>query len=127
MAKNPKILLVEDDSFLREIIYKRLLKEGFDVVQAEDGEKALVEISQDNFDVVLLDIILPNINGFEVLEKIKTNDNEKIKNIPVIMLSNLGQETDIEKALGMGASNYLVKAHFTTDEIIKKIKQELEK
>jgi len=126
MAKT-KVLLVEDDSFLREIIYKRLTKEGFDVVQAEDGEKALIEVSQGEFDIVLLDIILPNINGFEVLEKIKNNEDEKIKNTPVIMLSNLGQEIDIEKALAMGASNYLVKAHFTTDEIIGKIKQELEK
>lgn len=122
-----KILLVEDDGFLREIIFKRLVNEGFDVVEAEDGEKALIEVNQGDFDVVLLDIILPNINGFEVLEKIKSNENEKIKNLPVIMLSNLGQETDIEKAMSMGASNYLVKAHFTTDEIIGKIKQELEK
>lgn len=122
-----KILLVEDDGFLREIIFKRLVNEGFDVVEAEDGEKALIEVNRGDFDVVLLDIILPNINGFEVLEKIKSNENEKIKNLPVIMLSNLGQETDIEKAMSMGASNYLVKAHFTTDEIIGKIKQELEK
>lgn len=125
--KTSTVLLVEDDNFLRDIIHKRLENEGFKVIKAEDGDQALLEINQSNFDIVLLDIILPNVNGFEVLAKIKNHENEKIQNIPVIMLSNLGQESDIEKAMSMGASNYLIKAHFTTDEIIEKIKQELGK
>lgn len=122
---DPKILLVEDDGFLREIIYKKLTKEGFNVTEAEDGEKALVEVNENKYDLVLLDIILPNINGFEVLEKVRSSDNKDVKEVPIIMLSNLGQETDIEKAMELGASGYLVKAHFTTDEIIEKIRKQL--
>lgn len=125
--KKVKILLVEDDAFLRDIIFKKLTKEGFDVVEAEDGEKALIKADEGGFDIILLDIILPTINGFEVLEKIKSSSKKEVSKTPVIMLSNLGQEDDIQKALSLGADNYLVKAHFTTEEIVKKIKQELSK
>ncbi|MFH1427558.1 MAG: response regulator [Patescibacteria group bacterium] len=122
---NIKVLIIEDDSFLREICAKKLTKEGFIVYEAIDGEQALGEINKIKPDIILLDIILPAIDGFEVLEKIRANKDKKIKQIPIIMLSNLGQEDDIEKALGLGANNYLVKAHFTTDEIVEKIKKEI--
>ncbi|MDD4333059.1 MAG: response regulator [Patescibacteria group bacterium] len=125
MAKDKKILLVEDDSFLREIIFKRLAKEGFVVTEAEDGEKALLAVDKEKFDLILLDILLPSINGFEVLQKIRSLEDENAKKVPVIMLSNLGEETDIKKAMEFGANNYLVKAHFTTEEIIEKIREEL--
>ena len=120
-----KILLVEDDSFLRDICAKKLSKSGFTVFEAIDGEQALKELDKIKPDLVLLDIILPAIDGFGVLEKIRSHKEEKIKTVPVIMLSNLGQKDDVEKALSMGASNYLVKAHFTTEEIINKVKEEL--
>ncbi len=119
------ILLVEDDSFLRDICAKKLTKEGFTVFEAIDGEQALKDIEKIAPDIVLLDIILPAIDGFGVLEKIRVNKKAKIKNVPIIMLSNLGQKDDVEKAMSMGANDYLVKAHFTTEEIINKIKETL--
>jgi DNA-binding response OmpR family regulator len=122
-----KVLLVEDDTFLREICSKKLVKEGFTVFEAIDGEQVLREIDKIVPDIVLLDIILPAIDGFGVLTSIRGNSNEMIKKVPVIMLSNLGQEDDIKKAMELGANNYLVKAHFTTDEIVGKIKKLLEK
>ena len=122
---NIKVLIVEDDSFLREICAKKLAREGFSVYEAIDGEEALKILEKNIPDIILLDIILPAIDGFDVLKKIRSNKNFKISKIPVIMLSNLGQEDDINKAMALGASNYLIKAHFTTAEIVKKIKKEL--
>ncbi len=78
-------------------------------------------------DIVLLDIILPAIDGFQILSQIRVNKDDSISKIPIIMLSNLGQEDDITKAMKGGANDYLVKAHFTTEEIIGKIKDILDK
>ena len=118
-----KILLVEDDSFLREICAKKLTKEGFNVHEALDGEMAVQDIGGYGPDIVLLDIILPALDGFAVLKKIREHEDEKIKKVPVIMLSNLGQKDDVEKAMSLGANGYLIKAHFTTEEIISKVKK----
>lgn len=123
---NTKVLLVEDDSFLRDICYKKLTKEGFDVSVAIDGEGAIKILDKFIPNIVLLDIILPTIDGFEVLRQIRLHENEAIKNVPVIMLTNLGQEEDVKKALDLKANDYLIKAHFTTEEIVKKIKSRLE-
>ena len=119
-----KILLIEDDKFLRELMNKKLLTMGYDVVSASDGESGLVAIKESRPDVVLLDLILPGINGFEVLERAK-KDPETAK-VPVIILSNLGQSEDIEKGLKLGAKDFLVKAHFTPQEIITKFKSIIE-
>ena len=118
MAK--KILIIEDDKFLRELIGQKLLKEGYDIVEAVDGEKGIKSIKDEKPDLILLDLILPGMDGFEVLTKIK--EDSKIAQIPVIILSNLGQKDDIEKGLKIGAVDYLIKAHFTPGEIIDKIK-----
>lgn len=120
-----KVLLVEDDSFLRDICAKKLTKEGFLVFEVPDGEQALKNLEKIEPDIILLDIILPTVDGFEVLEQIRSNKNKKIKQTPVIMLSNLGQEEDVKKALNLGANDYLIKAHFTTEEITEKVKKEL--
>ena len=120
-----KVLIIEDDKFLRELINRKLQSKNFETVLAIDGETGLDLIIKENPDIVLLDLILPGINGFEVLTKVKKN--EKTKNIPVIILSNLGQKDDIEKGMGIGATDYLVKAHFTPSEIVEKINQILEK
>jgi len=122
-----KVLLVEDDPFLREICSKKLTKEGYTVFEAIDGEQALSGIEGAQPDIVLLDIILPAIDGFQILNQIRQHANAGIKEVPVIMLSNLGQEDDIKKAMDMGANDYLVKAHFTTEEIVQKIKKLLKK
>ena len=120
-----KVLLVEDDSFLRDICRKKLIKEGFNVEAAIDGEEALIKVENFMPEVVLLDIILPAMDGFEVLKEIRSHKNRLIKNVPVIMLTNLGQKEDNRKALALGANDYLVKAHFTTEEIVEKIKDKL--
>jgi len=120
-----KVLLVEDDSFLRDICRKKLIKEGFNVEVAVDGEEALKKVENFMPEIVLLDIILPAMDGFEVLKKIRSHKNRLIKNVPVIILTNLGQEEDNRKALALGANDYLVKAHFTMEEIVKKVKDKL--
>ena len=118
MAK--KILIVEDDKFLRELISQKLLKEGYDISEAVDGEKGLKAIKDEKPDLVLLDLILPGMDGFEVLMKIK--EDSSLTQVPIIILSNLGQKDDIERGLKLGAIDYLIKAHFTPGEIIEKIK-----
>ena len=115
-----KILIIEDDKFLRELISQKILKEGYEIVEAVDGEKGLESVKSEKPDLVLLDLILPGIDGFEVLDRIKSDP--EVSEIPVIILSNLGQKDDIEKGLKMGAIDFLIKAHFTPAEIIGKIK-----
>lgn len=117
MAK--KILIIEDDLFLRQLMARKLSKEGYEIVEAIDGEEGLKKIKETKPDLVLLDLILPGMDGFEVLSK--KNEDPEIRKIPVIILSNLGQREDIERGLKLGAVDYLVKAHFTPQEIITKI------
>ena len=118
MAK--KILIVEDDKFLRELISQKLLKENYEISEAIDGEKGLKAIKDEKPDLVLLDLILPGMDGFEVLTKAK--EDAATSQVPIIILSNLGQKDDIERGLKLGAIDYLIKAHFTPGEIIEKIK-----
>ena len=118
MAK--KILVIEDDKFLRELITRKLSDDGFVTVEAMDGEEGIKKVKEEKPDLVLLDLILPSIDGFEVLSQIKKDEN--LKSIPIIILSNLGQKEEVEKGLKMGAVDYLIKAHFTPGEIIEKIK-----
>jgi DNA-binding response OmpR family regulator len=118
-----KILLIEDDKFLRELMARKLLTLNYDVSVAVDGEEGLQKIKGEKPDLVLLDLILPGINGFEVLEKAKSDPNTVA--IPVIILSNLGQGDDIERGLKLGAKDFLVKAHFTPQEIVNKLQSYL--
>jgi len=118
-----KILVIEDDKFLRDLLYKKLVEENFNVATALDGEEGLKKIQEENPNLVLLDLILPGINGFEVLKKAK--ENPATKDIPVIVLSNLGQKEDVERAIKLGAQDYLIKAHFTLEEIVEKIRKRL--
>ena len=117
------ILIIEDDKFLRDLISRKLSKEGYEVEEAIDGEKGLKKVKEKKPDLVLLDLILPGVDGFEVLEEIKKDP--AIASIPVVILSNLGQKEDIEKGLRLGASSYLIKARLTPGEIIEKIKSTL--
>lgn len=118
-----KIMWVEDDSFLSEIITRKLSSEKCTLVHAKDGEMALSIVEDEKPDIILLDILLPGMNGFEVLEKLKAND--KVKDTPVILLSNLGQATDVEKGKQLGANRFLIKATLTLDEIIDQVQQVL--
>lgn len=118
MAKT--ILIIEDDKFLRELIAQKLIKEGYDIIEAIDGEEGMKRVKEEKPNLVLLDLILPGIDGFEVLSRMK--EDPSLAPIPVIILSNLGQKDEIEKGIRLGAVDYLIKAHFTPGEIIEKIK-----
>lgn len=119
-----KILIIEDDKFLRELIAEKITKEGYIAIEAEDGEKGLKKFSEEKPDLVLLDLILPGIDGFEILSRIKKDPT--LPQVPIIILSNLGQRDDVERGLSLGAIDFLIKAHFTPQEIIDKIKSFLE-
>ncbi len=116
-----KILVVEDDKFLRELITQKLSREGYDVKEAVDGEDGVVKVKEEKPDIILLDLILPGIDGFEVLAKIK--EDSETESIPVVILSNLGQRDDVERGLKLGAVDFLIKAHFTPGEIIEKVEK----
>lgn len=118
MAKT--ILVVEDDKFLRELIVRKLREEDFNISEAIDGEDGIKKIKEEKPDLVLLDLILPGIDGFEVLSKMK--EDMSLAQIPVIILSNLGQKDDVERGFKLGAVDYLIKAHFTPGEIIEKVR-----
>lgn len=118
---NKKVLIIEDDKLLREMMFRKLEKEGFEVSSVMDGSEAVTKTKDIKPDIVLLDLILPGSNGFEILKEIK-NDRE-IKETPVIVLSNLGQKSEIDKGIELGAVDYLVKAHFTPTEVLEKIKK----
>ncbi len=118
-----KILIIEDDKFLRELIAQKLTKENFEASEAVDGEDGIKKIKSEEPDLILLDLILPGIDGFEVLSRMRGDPALAV--IPVIILSNLGQKEDVEKGLKLGAVDYLIKAHFTPGEIIDKIKAAL--
>lgn len=115
-----KIVLIEDDETLAEVLYAELNEAGFEVFPAFDGREGLKQVREKRPDLVLLDIILPEMNGFEVLEEIKKSpDTEKI---PVIILSLLGEDEDIKKGLKLGASDYIVKSSHAIAEIVEKVK-----
>jgi two-component system alkaline phosphatase synthesis response regulator PhoP len=120
-----KILLVEDDLFLREIYAEVLQREGFVVLAADDGEAGL-KLGQQNTDakIMLLDIMLPKMHGIDVLKKLK--EDPTTKNMPVIILTNLTEETVVQEALHLGAAGYLVKVRFTPPQVVQKIKEFIE-
>lgn len=119
-----KILLAEDDTFLRKISKAKLEKEGYTVLAAEDG-KIAIELLSENPDLILLDVIMPFKNGFEVLTEIRKN--KKLAKVPVIMLTTLSQDTDMEKAKKMGANDYINKSNASVMEISDMVKQYLKK
>jgi len=121
-----KILIIEDDQFLRDLLTTKLEKENFEVITAIDGPGGMERILKDKPQVVLLDIILPGVDGFEILKRVRTNSEMPVATIPIILLSNLGQEADVEKGRALGADDYLIKSNFTIDEIIEKIRKILE-
>lgn len=115
-----RILIIEDDDFLRSLAVTKLEKEGFAMETATTGDTGLDQVMKLPPDLLILDLMLPNMSGFEVLEKIRSNDTTK--KLKVIVFSNLGEETDIKRCLDLGVSEYLVKANFTLDELAEKIK-----
>lgn len=121
--KKKKVMIVEDDSFVMDIYETKLEKEGYQVSEATNGMEALKKLEKEAVlpDLILLDIIMPYMDGLEFLKKIK--GEEKFKNIPVILLTNLSQKEEINTGLGLGAKDYLIKSHFTPSEVMEKIKK----
>jgi len=117
-----KILLVEDEQFLANLLKTRLEKtEQTEVRVAQDGQEALKFIKEDSFDLILLDLILPKMSGFEVLETI--HSDPQLQNIPVIIISNLGQESDVGRGQSLGAREYFIKAQVSIEELTKEVKK----
>jgi two-component system phosphate regulon response regulator PhoB/two-component system alkaline phosphatase synthesis response regulator PhoP len=118
----PKILLVEDDPFLSSLLKNRLLKENLEVSLAKDGEEALNFLKSTKPDLILLDLILPKKSGFEVMEEIRNDPQAQAQELPIIIISNLGQSEDISRGQELGAIEYFVKAKTSIDELVEKIK-----
>ena len=114
-----KLMVVDDDRFITKVYSIKLTHEGYDVILAYNGEEALKKAKEEKPKLILLDLIMPRMDGFETLEKLKKDP--KLKKIPVIVLSNLGQETDIERAKELGAEDYLVKSNVSLKYILEKI------
>lgn len=115
------ILFIEDESALQKTLGEILGQEGFEIISALDGDAGLKIAKAKNPDLILLDLILPKMHGFEVLKKLKAAPETKL--IPVIVLTNLERMEDLEKALELGATTYLVKANYTLEEVITKVKR----
>ncbi len=121
--KNVHVLIVEDDTFLANIYKTKFDMEGFKVSVSENGESGLADAKKKKPDIILLDILLPKLDGFAVLDKLKADG--ETKGIPVILLTNLGQKDDVEKGLALGAEDYLIKTHFKPSETVAKVNKVL--
>ena len=115
-----KILIIEDDNFLLSLIVEKFIRLGFDAEAAVDGEEGLNKIISNKYDLVLLDMILPKMDGFKILEEIKKN--QSLKNLPIIVASNLYDKNDIDKAFSLGAADYIIKAYNSPENIVDRVK-----
>ena len=123
MAK--RILLVEDEEIMVDLLQRKLLKEGYEVFVARDGEEGLKKMKEiePKPDLILLDIIMPKMGGFEVMEEMKKD--EKLKDIPVIVISNSGQPVELDRAKKLGAKDWLIKTEFDPKEVLEKVKKQI--
>jgi CheY-like chemotaxis protein len=120
-----KILIVEDDNFVAEVYSTKLLEMGHEVLIAQNGEEGIILAGSSKPDLILLDIIMPVMGGIEMLEELKKK--EELKNIPVILLTNVGEKESIQRVRDLGVQDYLIKSHFTPAEVIEKIETVLGK
>ncbi len=114
-----QVLIAEDDKFLRNVLQAKLVAEGFGVRIAADGEEAITAIAEATPDILLLDIIMPKKNGFDVLEDLRLKGRQ---DIPVVILSNLGQDEDVRRGLALGAVDFLVKSDHSLKDVVEKVK-----
>ena len=125
MAKDKKIiLLVEDDIFVSDIYQTKLKQEGYQVESVENGLEAIKLLEKITPDIILLDIVMPYMDGMEVLKKLK--EKKKWKSIPVMLLTNLSEKDKVDEGLNLGANDYLIKSHFTPSEVVSRIKSLIE-
>ena len=120
----PKILIIDDDPFIVDMYVIKLRDEHFDIETAHNGKEGLEKIKEYKPDVVLLDVVMPVLDGFGLLEAIRTENDRPYK---IVLLTNLGQKEDVERGMHLGVSDYLVKANFTPSEVVAKIKALLQK
>jgi DNA-binding response OmpR family regulator len=120
-----KILIIEDDRYISKMYQLKLSLEGYEVQVADNGRLGVDKVKEFMPDIILLDILMPELDGFEVLKVVK--EDEDTKNIPILIMSNLGQEDHIEKGMKMGAIGYIVKSQFTPSKVVEKIKEVLAK
>ena len=118
------ILLIEDDPLLIDIYSTKFKESGFEVQVADSGEKALSLLSKVSPSLIVMDIVLPHIDGWELLAVAQKQEN--LKNTKIIVLSNLGQKEEIEKGISLGADRYLIKAHFTPSQVVKEVRELLQ-
>lgn len=123
MAK--KILLIEDEQLMIELLEKRLIREGYEVAVARDGVEGLKKMKEVKPDLVLLDIIMPKMGGFEVMETM--SEDEELKKIPIIVISNSGQPVELDRAKRLGAKDWLIKTEFDPQEVIDKVIKQIGK
>lgn len=121
--QKPRILIIEDDKFLIKLYSNKLRREGFEVFEAISGEEGMNRILRQRPDLVILDLVLPHKSGFEILSEMKMSS--EVKNIPVIILTNLGQESDMQRGLGLGAVAYLIKTDFSINQLAALVKEHL--
>lgn len=121
--KPKKILLVEDEDFIRELYARQLTKAGFMVKSVPDGQEGLSMLKNEQFDLLLLDIMLPGMNGLQLLREFKTQNPQST--MITILLTNLGQETVIKEGFELGAQAYLIKASYTPDQVVAEVKNAL--
>lgn len=126
MPQNKKILVLEDDAAMREIVTHKLKSAGFDIKSAENGSIGYMLIEQEKPDLVVMDLMMPDMDGYEVLKRLRSHKDEKISKVPVIVLSNLWSKDDILKARQYNVADYMIKAYFTPEEILGKIEAVLE-
>jgi len=127
MNKNKKIsvLIIEDDSYISDMYKIKLESENFEVIIAKDGTIGIKLLEKQKPDIILLDIVMPKMDGFDILKTIK--GNVELKKVPVVLLTNLSQKENVERGFELGADSYIIKAHFTPSEVVEKIKGILEK
>ncbi|HEX5430086.1 MAG TPA: response regulator [Patescibacteria group bacterium] len=122
-----KVLVVEDDITMREIVVAKLMSEGFKVVEADDGKKAVAIWTKEKPDLVLLDLMLPEMDGFTVLETMRKSPDTRLASTKVIILSNLWSKDDIERTKKLSIEQFMVKAYHTTEDILEEVKKILSK
>ncbi len=118
-----KILIVEDEEILYNLLSRKLKKEGYSVEVAIDGESGIEKMKKNKPDLVLLDIVMPKKDGFEVMEEMQKRDD--LKNIPIVIISNSGQPVELGRAKKLGACDWLIKTEFSPQEVIKKVKRQI--
>ena len=121
MGSSSKILIIDDDPFILDMYVLKFTDNGFTIETASDGKAGLEKISSFKPDIVLLDVIMPKMDGFEVVKKL--NEEKKEHPFKILFLTNFGQKEDVEKGMSMGADGYIIKANFTPTEVVEKVRE----